>query len=204
MGRIITETERLIVREWETADVESFGAIAADPRVVRFITGGVPVPAEQTAEMVGRLISLQESHGWTRWALQLRHPAHGEPTGVVGFCGPGCTFAPFIEVGWWVHADLWGRGLATEAARAVVHQCFDVIGFDLITCCVHPDNAASLAVARKAGFEPKARFEFNGIPLIRHEQANPLPDPPRDPRFIRTCDGAQAGSAILSPTADAG
>lgn len=200
MGHVVIETERLRLREWSADDVADFTPIAQDPEVVRFITGGTPVPAEQVVDQIARLIALQELCGWTRWALELRdHPA-GEPEGVVGFCGPGCTFAPEIEVGWWVHRALWGRGLATEAAEAAVRYSFEVIGFDRLVCCVHPDNAASLAVARKVGFAPCDRFDFNGVTLIKHELANPLAEPPRDPRFRRTCDGAPSGSTIANAT----
>lgn len=198
MTHVVLQTERLTVREWSENDLDSFCAVSSDPAVVRFITGGVPLTKEQTAEQIARLSSLQRTHGWTRWALELRDPAPGEPLGAVGFCGPGCTFAPDIEVGWWMHSGLWGRGLATEAARAVVRHCFEVIGFERLICCVHPENAASLAVARKAGFEPAEQFTFNGIPLVRHRQSNPLPHPPQDARYIRSCDGAPAGSSILA------
>jgi len=198
MTRIIVQTERLILREWADDDIDAFFEVSSDPQVVRYITAGVPLTRQQTAEQIARLASLQRSHGWTRWALELRDPAPGEPTGAVGFCGPGCTFAPEIEVGWWLHAALWGRGLATEAARAAVRHCFDVIGFDRLICCVHPDNVASLAVARNAGFKPTDRFTFNGVPLLRHRQRNPLSDPPRDDRYVRSCDGAPSGSSIVS------
>ncbi len=166
--------------------------------MLRYINGGVPLTAEQIAEQVARLSALQRSHGWTRWALELRDPEPGDPRGVVGFCGPGCTFAPEIEVGWWLHSALWGRGLATEAAQAAVRYCFEMIGFERLICVVHPDNAASLAVARKAGFSELDRLSFNGLELVRHEQLNPAEHPPRDPRFVRSCEGAPAGTSVVS------
>lgn len=197
MGPVIIETERLLLREWQLEDAEEFSAIAADPRVVRFITGGTPVPLEQVRDQIARLVALQESHGWTRWALQLRDPQPADPAGVIGFCGPGCTFAPDVEVGWWLHADLWGRGLATEAGLAAVRHGFEVVGFDRLICCVSPENLASRAVARKVGFRPVDRFDFHGVTLIRHALDSPLDDPPRDPRYRRDCEGAESGSAVI-------
>jgi len=199
----VLQTDHLILREWVESDVEAFSALSSDPLVMRYINGGNPITREQTADQIGRLISLQRSHGWTRWALELREPAKGEPRGAVGFCGPGCTFAPDIEVGWWLHSALWNRGLVTEAAQVAVRYCFETIGFERVICCVHPDNAASLAVARKSGFTPADTFEFNGVPLVRLEQFNPGPLPPKDPRFIRTCEGAPTGPSIVSTGADA-
>lgn len=204
MSRVIVHTERLLIREWAPHDLDALVEVSSDPLVVRYITGGVPLTREQTAEQIACLVALQESHGWTRWALELANPKPGEPSGAVGFCGPGCTFAPEIEVGWWLHSALWGRGLATEAARAVVRHCFEVIGFGRLICCVHPDNAASLAVARRAGFALKDSFVFNGVPLLRHEQFNPLADPPREARYNRSCDGAPTGTSIVSVQPDRG
>lgn len=197
----VIQTERLVLREWTESDVDSFVDLTSDPLVMRYINGGQGLTREQTSAQIDRLISLQRSHGWTRWALELRSPAEGEPRGAIGFCGPGCTFAPDIEIGWWMHSSLWGRGLATEAARAATRYCFETIGFDRLICCVHPDNAPSLAVARNAGFVVARTFEFNGMTLMRLEQENPVAHPPRDPRFIRSCEGAQSGSSI--PTTDA-
>lgn len=198
MTRIVLETERLVLREWAEDDLEAFLAVATDPTVLRYINGGTPLTREQTAEQVARLAALQRSHGWTRWAVELRSPAADEPRGVVGFCGPGCTFAPDVELGWWLHSALWGRGLATEAARAAAGYCFEVIGFERLICVVHPENAASLAVARKAGFTPLDRITFNGLELVRHERRNPDANPPRDPRFVRSCEGAPSGTSVVA------
>lgn len=189
MPRIITETERLYLREWEPADVEAFVELTSDPRVMHFITGGRPLTAEETGRQIAYQIETQRLAGWCRWALQLRDPGPGEPTGAMGFCGPGQTFAPEIELGWWVHAALWGRGLATEAGLAARDYCFETIGFDRLICMVHPDNTASLHVAAKVGFIAEKRTEYHGEPLIQHAQRNPLPNPPRDPRFKRDTEG---------------
>lgn len=198
MARVIVQTDRLHLREWERSDARAFQHVAGDPRTMRFITGGRPLTAEETARFVNRQIEVARLAGWCRWALELRAPAPGEPTGAVGFCGPGPTFAPEIELGWWVHPDLWGRGLATEAALAAREYCFAVIGFDRLICMVHPDNHASLRVAEKVGFVYQDATEHDGVPLLRHAQANPLPEPPRDPRFKRDTEGLPVGS-ILEP-----
>lgn len=193
MGPIVIETERLRLREWTAEDAEPFAAISSDPEVVRYITGGRPLTLAETRSQIERLIFLQEQKGWTRWALELREPVPGDPTGPVGFCGPGCTFAPDIEVGWWLHSALWGRGLATEAAVGAVQFCFETIGFLRLICCVHPDNDRSLAVARKAGFTRLDEVDFHGTPIIRHEQNNPRPGSSVDSRFARNCDGMPSG-----------
>lgn len=188
MTTTVLETERLVLRSWEPTDIGAFAVLARDPRVMRYINGGHSATDEQIGSFLERQIITQSRAGWCRWALELRTPAGGEVRGAVGFAGPGCTFAPDIEFGWWLHPDLWGRGLATEAARAGITHCFAVIGLPRLISMVHPDNAASLAVARKTGFAVEREVEHHGVMLVRHVFDNPLGDLPPDPRYMRTCD----------------
>lgn len=196
MTTTVLQTERLVLRTWAPTDIDAFAVLARDPRVTRYINGGRAATDEQIGSFLERQIITAARAGWCRWALELRTPAEGEPTGAIGFAGPGCTFAPDIEFGWWLHPDLWGRGLATEAARAGVRHCFSVIGFPRLISMVHPDNAASLAVARKVGFAVDARVEHAGVTLVRHVLDNPLGDLPPDPRYRRTCTGLPHGSSL--------
>ena len=189
MGPIVVRTERLVLREWTVEDAHDFMSLATDPEVMRYINDGIAYHQEDVLEFIDRMTTTQSERGWSRWALQLREPTDGEPGGVIGLCGPGCTFAPDVEVGWWVHRQLWGRGLATEAGRAAVEYCFGTIGFPRLICCVHPENMRSLSVARKIGFAPHDEIEHKGVRLIRHQLLNPLTEPPRDPRFVRDCTG---------------
>ena len=161
MSRIVIETPRLLLREWEPEDVDDMCILSADPRVMRYITDGSPITRAQTEESISRL----------RMTSQ-------------------------IEMGWWLHPDLWGRGLATEAGRAAVDFCFGTIGFRRLVCMVHPENAASLKVAANVGFTPANEFDWEGMSLIRHVADNPLIDVAEDPRFVRDCDGAPSGSSI--------
>jgi RimJ/RimL family protein N-acetyltransferase len=63
-----------------------------------------------------------------------------------------------LEVGWHLHPDSWGQGLASEAARAVLGHAFGR-GVDEVFAVVRPDNAASLAVCRRIGMEPLGRTD---------------------------------------------
>ena len=187
MGPIVIQTERLLLREWTVEDAAHFMTLASDVEIVRYINGGIACSLDDVREFIERQVTTQRDRGWCRWAIQLRAPVQDEPAGVVGLCGPGCTFAPDVEVGWWMHRELWGRGLATEAGRAAVDYCFGTIGFPRLICCVHPENTRSLSVARNVGFVPHDVIEHKGMRLIRHQLLNPLSEPPREPRFVRDC-----------------
>jgi RimJ/RimL family protein N-acetyltransferase len=197
---VVIATRRLNLRRWELDDAAEFSALAKDPEMMRYISGGVPHTDDQVLEFLERQIAAQAERGWCRWALELREPAPGEPAGVVGFTGPGCTFAPDVEMGWWVHRALWGQGLASESARAAVDYCFEVVGFDRLTCCVHPDNAPSLRVAEKTGFVARDEIEFRTMTLVRHELRNPHPPAVRDPRFVTDCRGCEQPEIVVTRT----
>lgn len=189
MGPVIFETERLLAREWTREDVEGMFVLASDPDVTRFLgTWSEDIRAD-VEDFVDRQIRMQSGWGWCRWAVQLREPGPGL-TGVVGFAGPGCTFAPGVELGWTFRKELWGRGLATEIGRAAVDYCFSVVGFPRLICCIDPGNTASFRVAAKVGFARLDEIEHEGAIVVRHELVNPDPNPPRDGRFRLTCDGA--------------
>lgn len=188
----IGETERLALREWREDDAEPFMALAGDPEVVRFITGGVPLEMDRLRALIGRQIDSQAERGWCRWALELK----SEPGVPIGFCGPGCTFAPEIELGWWIRRDLWGQGLATEAANEALRICFEVIGFSRIISAIHPDNVASARVAAKIGMRRDGLIHHEGLELHRWMVRTSHPAPPRDPLYRRDCDDAPSGSVL--------
>ena len=192
MGPTVIETPRVRLRTWTAADAEEFGRLARDPDVVAYITGGRPLTDDEVAEFIARQLACQAERGWCRWALEVA----ADPGRVAGFCGPGCTFAPEVEMGWWLSPDHWRQGLATEAGSAAIRHCFEVIGFARLICCVHPNNAASLAVARKVGFAQVGYFDHNGMTLIRHELDNPLPEPPNSPAYVLDCAGAPTASVV--------
>jgi RimJ/RimL family protein N-acetyltransferase len=61
-----------------------------------------------------------------------------------------------VEVGWHLHPDAWGRGLATEAARGAIEHGFKA-GIGEIYAVVRPGNVASLAVCNRLGMRPIGR-----------------------------------------------
>jgi RimJ/RimL family protein N-acetyltransferase len=192
VGPVIFETARLFAREWTADDLEDMVTLVSDHEVTRFLGSWAADPRPEAADFISRQMIMQAGWGWCRWALQLREPPAFELAGVVGFSGPGCPpFLPGeIEVGWTLRKELWGHGIATEIGSAAVDYCFSVVGLDRLVCCVDEGNGASLCVAEKVGFRRTNTLTWEGASLVRHELRNPLPQPPRDPRFRRSCEGA--------------
>jgi RimJ/RimL family protein N-acetyltransferase len=100
---------------------------------------------------------LPEAHGFGLWAAQLNPDRL--LTGFVGLSVPAWLpeVMPAVEVGWRLHPDHWGQGLATEGGRASIEYGFDRIGLDLIISIYYPRNAASGRVMQKLGMRPWRR-----------------------------------------------
>ena len=192
MGPVVIETDRLQLRAWERDDAPAFVELFSHAEVNRFITDGEPVTEEQALRYIDRYERLQRERGWCRWALELKR----EPDALAGFCGVGCTFAPEIELGWTLRRDLWGEGLATEAARGALDYCFGTVGFARIVSAIDPENARSIAVARRLGMTAEGTLEIGETKLLRFVTENPLAEMPADPRFVTDCEGEAAGSSL--------
>jgi ribosomal-protein-alanine N-acetyltransferase len=72
----------------------------------------------------------------------------------IGRCGLlPCTIdgRQEVEVAYMVAKEVWGQGLATEAAQAIVNYAFEQLGYARLICLIERDNAASIKVATKIG-----------------------------------------------------
>ena len=67
------------------------------------------------------------------------------------------------EVLWALHPDAWGKGYATEVARASLDYGFDTLGLGLIFAIALPDNVASQAVMKRIGLTYRRRVEYRGF-----------------------------------------
>jgi RimJ/RimL family protein N-acetyltransferase len=157
-------TERLILETWQSSDWPAFRPIATDAEVMRYITGGHPWTDDQIRSFVDRQVKLYIERGFCRWKLM--DPTTGD---VIGFCGAGMWREhPDPEIGWWLARPYWGRGLATEAARAALKDAFERVRLSRIVSIAMPENAASIAVMKKLGLQFDAEFETDGVRLVRY------------------------------------
>lgn len=108
-------TDRLLLRQWRDEDLDAWAALNADPEVREFLGG--TLTREQSAAALGRFRDDLAARGWGWWAVEVAET--GELAGFAGL-GPVDEEMPFtgVEVGWRLARHTWGRGYATEAARA--------------------------------------------------------------------------------------
>jgi RimJ/RimL family protein N-acetyltransferase len=160
------ETERLLLRGWRDEDVEPCSGMCADPEVMRFIGEGSTLTREQSEAQISRFVRHWDERGFGLWALEEK----GTGT-FVGFAGLAhqedwAEGEHKTEVGWRLDRAFWGRGLATEAAKAGVACGFETLGLERIISIIQLGNMASRRVAEKAGLSPRGETCWRGTPVV--------------------------------------
>lgn len=157
------ETERLLLRSWRKADRAPFAALNADPRVMEFFP--TLLDRKQSDAWIKRIQSLIDERGWGLWAIELRHT--GEFLGFVGLHIPivELPVSPCVEIGWRLAHAHWGRGYATEAARAVLSFGFEELALEEIISFTTLGNRRSRAVMERLGMQEDPASTF-GHPLV--------------------------------------
>ncbi len=168
----ILETERLILREWKDEDIPVFVAMNQDPRVMEFF------PALRTEQESRDSVEGQrrhfKKHGFCFYAVELKKTR--EFIGFVGlFIPPYQThFTPCVEIGWRLAHQFWGKGYATEAAKAVLKSGFEKHSLKEIVSFTSLLNQPSMRVMEKIGLKRDLNDDFDhpNIPkdhrLARH------------------------------------
>jgi ribosomal-protein-alanine N-acetyltransferase len=166
------ETERLLLREWRDEDRAPFARMNADPRVMEFFPAALT--AAETDAMLERMRVHFDRHGFGWWAAELK-----ETGAFIGFIGLGVPyfeahFTPCVEIGWRLATEHWGRGLATEGARAVLRYGFEELGLREIVSFTSTQNVRSRRVMEKLKMTRNPADDFDhpripeGHPLRRH------------------------------------
>jgi [ribosomal protein S5]-alanine N-acetyltransferase len=140
-------TARMRLRPRVPADLEANLAMDLDPLVHRYVfMDGPPDPLAYREALTRRIASPPETGGI--WVVEWR-----ERPGFLGWCGLfPLEDSGLIELGYRYVQEAWGRGVASEAGRAVLDYGFTTLGLDPIVAVAHPDNLASRRVLAKLGF----------------------------------------------------
>ncbi|GMA17198.1 N-acetyltransferase [Deinococcus metallilatus] len=161
MRQTILTTQRLTITTWEPEDFADFQALHADPLTMRFFASG-PYDQARAASRFADFRLEQAEWGWTKWRVQ---DSSGRTIGRGGF-GLSEEGQP-RELGYLLAPELWGQGLATELARALVDWHFahpdPRLSRDLLAFA-HVENGASRRVLEKVGFTPTSERDWQGQP----------------------------------------
>lgn len=165
-------TERLLLRQWREEDRAPFAKLNADPRVMEYF------PKLQTREESDASVKIfsDQIHrcGWGFWAASLL-----ETDEFIGFIGLQpvsfqAAFTPAVEIGWRLAFEHWGKGYATEGAKAALQYGFERLHLQNIVSFTATGNMRSRAVMERIGMHHEPNNDFDhprlsaGHPLRRH------------------------------------
>ena len=163
-------TERLIMRKWRPSDRGPFATMGQDPRVMEYFPA--LLTPNESDELAARADGLFGRLGFGLWALERQDSGQ-----FIGFTGlapmpAGVPGSDGVEVGWRLAADHWGKGYATEAARAALDFGFDRIGLPRVNSITALVNLRSQSVMQRLGMRRMDEFEHprvvEGSRLRRH------------------------------------
>ena len=168
----ILETPRLILREFRQDDVNALALILSDSETMRFY----PAPFDRVGveDWISRNLRRYREQGHGLWAMILK--SSGELVGDCGLTVQDVEDANEIEIGYHVRRDLWGQGLATEAAGACRDFGFAHLPVERLISLVRPENLQSCRLAEKNGMTVWKELMWRGLPhlvyAIRREDAD--------------------------------
>jgi ribosomal-protein-alanine N-acetyltransferase len=142
------ETYRLRLRPFTLEDIEDYYEhIHSNAEVMRFLPGGAPRPKETTPQTLQYFIDHWAQHNFGMWALEDR-----KDRSFIGHVGLNrIPEVGDVEIAYALGKAYWGKGLATEAAAAVLSYGLDVAGLNVLYALAFPENAASQRVMVKLG-----------------------------------------------------
>ncbi|NWK94132.1 GNAT family N-acetyltransferase [Sphingobium lactosutens] len=160
----ILETIRLILRPHRVEDYVACRKLWGDADVVRHI-GGLPQDAQAVWFRLLRYGGMWPMLGYGMWVIEERDS--GAFLGEAGLLSaerglPELEGVP--EAGWVLGPEAWGRGIATEAMKAILEWADAHLDSPSLRCIIDPDNLASIKVAEKLGFAPLIDTELGGKP----------------------------------------
>ncbi|MEO7222696.1 MAG: GNAT family N-acetyltransferase [Devosia sp.] len=152
------ETDRLIIREWEPRDRDTYAAIVMDPVARRFY---FDIPTrEQVDAMLDRFIEFYQRDGFG--FLPVERKSDGVFLGDVGLIPIGMPLrgSPPVEIGWFLGKQYWGQGYAPEAARAWIDYAFNELNLPEVVAWTTVTNLPSQRVMQKLGMRTSPEDDF--------------------------------------------
>lgn len=152
-------TARLRLRAFEESDADDLWPCVSDPALTKMMSWNAHTERGQTLDFIRRVNAGPTTGTGVAWAIEL----DGRAVGCISLESIQFELRAWrldrAELGYWIAPPLWGRGLMTEAAQAVVRCGFELIGLHKITVGCIAENTGSRRVIEKLGFRPVGRLE---------------------------------------------
>lgn len=160
----IIKTTRLLLRPWKEEDLEPYAKLNSDPRVMKYFPS--ILTRKESDESARLAASHIEKYGWGKWAITLIET--GEFVGRVGLeeIDFEASFAPNIELGYRLAFEHWGKGYASEGAKASLEYGFKTLSLTEIVAFTPIQNLRSQLVMERLGMHhnPKDDFDHPKLP----------------------------------------
>ncbi len=144
---MIIETERLSLRPFAEDDFETLCKLRSDEEVMRYMGGAEFAKREKVAERLHHYIDHYKKYGFAVCGVILK-----ETNEMIGSAGlQYLENTDDVEVGYGFDKPFWGKGYASEAAKAMLTFGFENCGFEKIVAVAIPENRASRNVMEKLG-----------------------------------------------------
>jgi RimJ/RimL family protein N-acetyltransferase len=159
---VILETSRLILRQFTEGDLDNLFNLNSDPAVMRYITGGRPMPREEIRDQIlpFHLAVYDRLDRLGTWAAE--SAATGEFLGWFHFRPGQDADISNIELGYRLHRSAWNKGYATEGSRALISTGFTELGVERVFAHTMALNAASRHVLEKCGLTLVGTIPYDG------------------------------------------
>jgi len=152
------DTPRLRFRRFTPDDLHALAAIRSDPDVMKYVGPGRAESIDQVQAKLEKVNAHWDLHAFGYWALIDR--ASGN---LAGWCGLSyLEDTEDIEIGYGLAKAYWGKGLATEAAAAVMKYGFVQLRLDRIVAVAYPENIPSQVIMKKLGMKYVKTARFIG------------------------------------------
>jgi ribosomal-protein-alanine N-acetyltransferase len=159
------ETDRLRLRPVVSNDADAMHALWTDPAVRRYLFDDVVIPRAFVDQEIATSEQLMATHGYGLWTLRLMNADE-----IIGFCGYRFFHEPpQLQLLYGLAPACWGRGLATEAASAMIRHGFETNRFERIIASADAPNLASIRVMERAGMRFWKRETTNGLDTVYYE-----------------------------------
>ncbi|MDH6128993.1 GNAT family N-acetyltransferase [Kitasatospora sp. GP82] len=164
-GRAVLLTgPRLAIREFHhtPGDVDALHAVFGDPETARYLPFE-PRDRETCADQIELYIEQAEADPRTAYRLAVTVLVEDDPeyAAPIGTAVLGLGEHRSATIGYALRRDTWGRGYASEITALLCEFAFDALGLHRLEARVDPENAASVRVLTKAGFQSEGRIRHD-------------------------------------------
>ena len=152
------ETQRLRLRRFTPDDLHALAAIRSDPEVMKYVGPGRTESIDEAWARLVKVMTHWDQHGFGYWALIDKATSK-----LAGWCGLSyLEYTEYIEIGYGLATAYWGKGLATEAAAAVMKYGFVQLRLERIVAVAYPENIPSQVIMKKLGMKYVKTARFIG------------------------------------------